>query len=469
MRRTLSTLVGALALLLSAHFAQADPGDVRLILPAVAPSQGTPFDVVVTIDVGSEVLGAYELRVEFDTNHIEFVSSSPGLVAGFGDPIRISPTDLANGVLRFGAYQRASRTQPTGELTLATLRFTALGLPGSPSTLDISVLKLLDPLVDDLPAQAFDAELVVNSLALGDVNGDGVANQISDAVFLTRALLGVQVLDPTQRSASDVNTDGIAETVADLVFLINAIIGVQPSMAKAGSADAIAVSLGDPVVDGDWSLIPVHMPAEFDLGAALIRLELDSDAVEMGSIRLGPRAAGMNSGVGRDRDDTVILVYSHEGTRIEAGAGPLLWIPVRARSRSIGSTHDGLATVVSLSSAASADALGRAVRTSAVAGSARDVATPGRLALTGNVPNPFNPRTRIYFDLPSAARTRLTIYDVAGRRVARLVDRELSAGRYAIEWDATDSRGASVASGVYFVRLEAAAQGMDQRKMVLLR
>jgi hypothetical protein len=93
----------------------------------------------------------------------------------------------------------------------------------------------------------------------------------------------------------------------------------------------------------------------------------------------------------------------------------------------------------------------------------------GELILRGNFPNPFNPVTLIQFDLPVETVVTLTVYDLSGRPVRRLLSSELEpAGRRSVPWDARDERGHRVASGVYFYRLEAEGE-MLERKMVLLK
>jgi YVTN family beta-propeller protein len=91
-----------------------------------------------------------------------------------------------------------------------------------------------------------------------------------------------------------------------------------------------------------------------------------------------------------------------------------------------------------------------------------------RFVLEQNVPNPFNPVTKMRFTVPHADHVRLTIYDVTGRLVCRLIDKRLPADNYEISWDGTNSGGRRVASGVYFCRLEA-GKSTATRKMVLLR
>ena len=77
-------------------------------------------------------------------------------------------------------------------------------------------------------------------------------------------------------------------------------------------------------------------------------------------------------------------------------------------------------------------------------------ALPDRFALFQNTPNPFNPATEIRFDLPAAADVRLSIYNIVGQEIERLVEEHYPAGSYRVRWEA-DGR----ASGVYFYRLEA--------------
>jgi hypothetical protein len=87
---------------------------------------------------------------------------------------------------------------------------------------------------------------------------------------------------------------------------------------------------------------------------------------------------------------------------------------------------------------------------------------PRRLSLEQNYPNPFNPSTTIAFVLPEAARVRLEVYDLLGRRVARLIDGTLPAGAHQRVFDAS-----SLSSGIYLYRLSAGARLLTRRMMVL--
>jgi hypothetical protein len=93
-------------------------------------------------------------------------------------------------------------------------------------------------------------------------------------------------------------------------------------------------------------------------------------------------------------------------------------------------------------------------------------AVPGVLSLAQNSPNPFAGATTLRFAVPAEGAVRLEVFDVAGRRVARLVDAVLPAGGHAVTWDGRDAAGSRVASGVYLYRLHAGGQSTS-REMVL--
>ena len=97
-----------------------------------------------------------------------------------------------------------------------------------------------------------------------------------------------------------------------------------------------------------------------------------------------------------------------------------------------------------------------------------DPVLPVAIALEQNYPNPFNPTTIIGFNLTEASRVRLTVFDVAGRRVATLLDKPMPAGHHQVTWNGTDDTGRSVSSGTYFYRITSGAS-VTARKMILLK
>jgi len=88
---------------------------------------------------------------------------------------------------------------------------------------------------------------------------------------------------------------------------------------------------------------------------------------------------------------------------------------------------------------------------------------PGRFRLDQNYPNPFNPTTTIEYTIGEASFVRLSVFDVTGRPVARLVEKEQSAGTYSVNFTAD-----KIPSGMYIYRLEAGSY-TQTRTMLLVK
>jgi len=97
------------------------------------------------------------------------------------------------------------------------------------------------------------------------------------------------------------------------------------------------------------------------------------------------------------------------------------------------------------------------------------VPVPGAGGLVlGNSPNPFNPRTTIFFELPAAGPATLRIYNLAGRVVLERSWEDLPAGRNEFTWNGLNRQGQALASGVYLYRLDTRDQSLS-RRMSLIR
>ncbi|MGH1363597.1 MAG: choice-of-anchor B family protein [Calditrichia bacterium] len=101
---------------------------------------------------------------------------------------------------------------------------------------------------------------------------------------------------------------------------------------------------------------------------------------------------------------------------------------------------------------------------------------PTKFVLSENYPNPFNPTTRITYQLPVRASVDIAIYNLLGQKIRTLASGIQPSGRYELEWDGRDESGYQVASSVYFYRMvainpaeNAGAIFTDTRKMVLMR
>lgn len=88
---------------------------------------------------------------------------------------------------------------------------------------------------------------------------------------------------------------------------------------------------------------------------------------------------------------------------------------------------------------------------------------PSAFVLYNNYPNPFNPVTKIKFDIPKASFVKLIVYDITGKEISVLVDEELNAGRYNYDWS-----GINLPSGVYFYKLITESFS-GTKKLILLK
>ena len=88
---------------------------------------------------------------------------------------------------------------------------------------------------------------------------------------------------------------------------------------------------------------------------------------------------------------------------------------------------------------------------------------PNKTNLNSSYPNPFNPVTKISYDLANDGYVSIGIFDVLGRQVSELINKVQSKGNYDISWDAADQ-----ASGTYFIRMMADDKIMTE-KIILIK
>lgn len=88
---------------------------------------------------------------------------------------------------------------------------------------------------------------------------------------------------------------------------------------------------------------------------------------------------------------------------------------------------------------------------------------PSKYVLRGNYPNPFNPSTKIKFEVPEKSNVQITVYNAEGKEITTIIDEQLKPGTYETEWD-----GSAFASGIYFYRLNA-GDYLETKKMILLK
>ena len=97
-----------------------------------------------------------------------------------------------------------------------------------------------------------------------------------------------------------------------------------------------------------------------------------------------------------------------------------------------------------------------------------DIVAPNTFELSQNFPNPFNPETKIQYQLPEGGNVVIRIFDVLGREVRTLVDDRRDAGFHVATWDARNNRGLQVGSGIYYYQI-VSGKNRETKKMLLLK
>jgi hypothetical protein len=291
----------------------------------------------------------------------------------------------------------------------------------------------------------------------GDINLNGIANEIGDAVLFTNYFLyGNSVWHPiyyeNQWLASDINNDGMTRSIADLVYLIRILTGDAEPIPASGEGKVLpygdSVQLETRYEDGEL-IITSRSPVS--MGGLFLRLSGDFSQAER------PRFAGEVASMPpkyrlTDSGLRILLTSMEKGVTIPEGYLELARIPMPEAgdisiSEADASTYQGQSISVDIHSA-------RAV-------------VPQGFELAQNYPNPFNAGTVIQFALPYASDYRITIYDVTGRKV-REFSGAAEAGIMQVYWDGCDEGGRIMASGIYFYRASS-GEFSDSRKMILMK
>ena len=279
----------------------------------------------------------------------------------------------------------------------------------------------------------------------GDINLNGLANEIADAVlFETYFLYGTSVFIisvPGQTAATDINGDGRPLTVADLVALTRIITGDANPLPKANAGLAS--------VDLSWSSdgkeLKLTTSSTSEVGGLFVRFKYNGTASEQ---NLSALANSMNLKANVAEGELRVLINSDvKGAMIPAGKATFT-VPI-----------DGAVEFVE---AQASNYFGQSLP---VVNKVTPI--PTAFGLSQNYPNPFNPKTNFVLSLPVASHYRVTIYNLLGEAV-RTFEGDALAGNKVITWDATDKNGNAVSSGLYFYKA-VAGQFVAKKKMILMR
>jgi hypothetical protein len=265
----------------------------------------------------------------------------------------------------------------------------------------------------------------------GDINLNGIENEIADAVLFTNYFLyGIVVFDIAvdgQIAATDVNNDGIPVSVGDLVYLIRIITGDAlpfPKLAPFASNTDVDVVNGQVSTNSSENIGALYMTFAADGDYQVIS---HTDMEVLHNQRDGLVHVLVYSGL----DNSTNSLLAGENDVVTVIGGELVDIQI--------SDYQG-------------NLMNARVEKSVL---------PTEFSLCQNVPNPFNPTTKIGFDLPVITDWTVDVYNVNGQLIQSFNGTNI--GHVEVTWDA-----ANVASGIYFYRMTAGSF-TDTKKMVLMK
>jgi hypothetical protein len=307
----------------------------------------------------------------------------------------------------------------------------------------------------------------------GDVNIDKHIN-VADLVNVVGYILGNYSLPPRNYATANVVVD-TAVNVIDLVGIVNIIFGlpINPSPAPVNPTGNFAVMRlqHDDLVAGQITNLSVNGEFPDLVAGAQLQIDYDPTAVELGRPSV-PEGVGQfilaynDDHNGRFR----VVFYSNapwkDETLIPSGTSDILRIPATIK-KNIGA-DDNSTIHLNLN------------RTFLSNPEAKEILiqnegpiVPTTFMLYQNFPNPFNPITKIEFDINKSGESSgienatLDIFNILGQKVKTLIDCPLAPGHYSVDWDATDNSGSRVSTGIYFYRLEVGSRNQTKKMMLL--
>lgn len=344
--------------------------------------------------------------------------------------------------------------------------------PGTEIDLDIT-----DDILSDSNSQPIEHQLMSGRIRIGQPGdiagggqgggGDGEIN-ILDIVAGIQTILGITPAPQPGTLAHfslDMNGDGDLN-VLDIVAMINAALN-QGGTAKAVAAipaQTASLQLGDAItLDNGQLAVPVRLDADGAVAAMEAAFSFDPHLLTLGAPYLDESTAHMTLDTHIEDGTLRVVVYSITGGQIPSDTQVMLWMPV-----ALGDDTRG-AAVLNMDETILADRLAQAVTVVSPSSSVSIRPAPTAFSLQPNRPNPFNPSTAISYEVSQRTHVTLSIYNVLGQEIIRLVDKVQPAGRYTINWDARTAHGHPVASGIYLYRLNTGSGFSQTMRMTLLK
>lgn len=302
----------------------------------------------------------------------------------------------------------------------------------------------------------------------GDVTNDGTIS-VLDASWILQHTVKLRQFNPQQIQTGDVNLshNGVAVNAMDAAIVLANVVGKIPSLPWTQPPPPLNnINGNDPAplsvmiasakgTVGQKVTIPIYIPAEL-AGLRSAEMEVNFDPSLLKIINVAGTSLTQDFAVVSNVENNSIRIAMASAEAIQLG-GQILNIEAEIiqTSQDIGFIVKNIY-------------LNEKFVESATSVGAGLTEIPQTYELLQNYPNPFNPTTTIAYRLAERGFVELKVYDISGREVITLMSSVQDAGEHRITWNAEDSRGIKVSSGVYLYRVTSGSF-TQIKKMVLLK
>ena len=297
----------------------------------------------------------------------------------------------------------------------------------------------------------------------GDIAGIGDGKlSILDIIALTRILLGKETA-PTQGTDTFIRADANADEtldIADVITIVRAILHLPPVKALAdGTLPWVELGQAMRLPSGQL-VVPILLGAATPLAGLQLSVAWSLGLSLSGSPELAEGLNGFTLSTNVAAGRLQIVLYSTTLQSLPTGRLPIIYLPVNPAAK------EALTDRLQITDAVGATLLAGRLP---IAVSASSAAPPSVFALGDAFPNPSNPATTISYEVAQPGVITLSVYNLLGQEVTRLVDGAHTPGRFTVQWDGVNSRGLVVASGVYLYRLTGANGFTETKRLTLLK
>ena len=453
----------------------APPQNISVSLPEAAAAAGSTLEIPVNITSvsGWRVL-AYEFTLSFNSpDSILSIDATPitaGTLSGQESwSVQVNAT-MPNQVTvgGYGALPLA------GEGELLRLKVTTFPGVRAGQVSNLTLTHLLFNAGTPVPI-AQNGRLTIHDRVCGDADENGLV-QAYDAALTLREAIGPMTAPPAPLTAigllnADVTMNGKVQAY-DAALILRHVLGLampeststcfgpaggpatSPSLALTGRVLGVHLGVEQTEVQVGLANVPEGMEV-LSCSFELTTSALGSDSVDLALPQLGGAyLASVNRlGIGHYKVG-IINPYG---------------IPLDSIPFTLTATHASSLNQIVFSQILLNDAPNALITMSNIVTTIEAPAAPAPHSydLVGAYPNPFNPSTRIVFEMPESGVVHLEIYNAQGSRIKVLNDTELGSGQHEISWDGTNSLGRAVATGHYFCVMRAGAYRKTIRLLLL--